>query len=324
MRTVWIILTVLLIALLVGGLAWLGQKPARTASAGAPLPATLPATQPDRTLRLGMVPERDIFAQRRRFQALADYLSAKLQRPVKLVTVNSYQSVLQDFAEKQVDAAFLGSMVAVLTMDRLDAKLLLKTELDGGISSYCGVMFVPDGSSIRSIDDLAGHSIAMVRTTTGGNLYPMYELVHHGLLNGRKPPQIRWVGTHDDAIRAVMEGEVDAGAVKNLRLDAFEKLHPQFKVRRLGASEQVPENTLLVRGDVAEELGPLLSKLLLSMDSTEEGRTALAAYGAVRFLPCRVEEYKVIYDLSEALGPAWIQLDIQGPPPKRPPGVPRS
>ena len=41
------------------------------------------STQPaGRPLRIGLVPERDIFLQRKRYRILADYLSGRMGRPV--------------------------------------------------------------------------------------------------------------------------------------------------------------------------------------------------------------------------------------------------
>src|SRR4051812_10682421 len=88
------------------------------------------------SLRIGLIPERDIFAQRARYRALADYLAARLGRPVELVTLNSYENILRDFADRQVDAAFLGSLVAVLAADRLDVRILVKSELPDGATTY--------------------------------------------------------------------------------------------------------------------------------------------------------------------------------------------
>ena len=305
----------MMVALIAAAVVWLIRMPAA--------PDRLPPMPPDNgqqqdALRLGLIPERDIFAQRLRYQALAEHLSDRLERPIVLVTLNTYEGVLKDFEEKQIDGAFLGSMVAVLAHDRLGAQILVKPQNAEGVSVYRGVIVVRRDSPITSIEDLAGRSVAMVRTTTAGNLFPVSLMLRHGLLDARQPPQFRWVGTHDQVIAELMAGRVDAGAVKDLRLDAFERANAPPKLVRLAVSEPVPNNALVVRADVDPALRERLEQALLTMHENGVGREALAAFGAGRFLTCRIEQYKAIYDMADQLGPAWQQLGVSGPAPRRP------
>lgn len=310
----------LIILLGVGLLIWLGMMPVGQWNSKSAASDSARLGRP--AIRIGLIPERDIFEQRRRYRALGDYVAAELGRPVELVTANSYENIIRDFGDRQIDAAFLGSLVAVLAVDRMNAQILVKPELPDKVSGYRGLVFVPSDSPVKSFDDLQGRTIAMVRTTTGGNLYPMYELFQRGLLNSAKPPKVLWVGTHDDVILEVAQGWADAGALKDLRLDEYEKTHAGQKFRRLGHSEMVPENGLVVRADIAPEIAESLRQTLLKMDSTAAGRKALQAFGAARFLSCQIGEYKAIYDMSEALAPVWEQTGIGGRPPKRPTSQP--
>jgi len=274
------------------------------------------ATRASDAIRIGIVPERDIFAQRRRYRVLMDYLETRIDKPIALVTVNTYQAILDDFAEQQVDAAFLGSMVAVLTMDRLGTQVAVKPKMIGGETTYHGVMFVGPDSQIASLDDLRGRTIAAVRTTTAGDLFALYTLKQAGLLDATPALRFAWVGTHDDVMMEVVAGRVDAGSAKNLRLSAYESLH-KLTMLRLAEGPPVPNNALLLRADVAASLGPALSDALLSMHESAEGRDALAAFGATQFMPCDAEEYAAIYDMIAAIGDAWPRLGIDGAPPKR-------
>jgi phosphonate transport system substrate-binding protein len=314
-KKIWIILVGLLLVLLIGLLVMLGGDPPGVAG-GAATAGTRSA--PGQAIRIGLVPERDIFTLRKRNRALADYLQKQLGRPVELVTASSYGGILRDFQENQVDAAFLGSLVAVLAMDRMNAQVMLKTELPSGVSAYHGVICVPEDSPIQDVNDLAGRRLAVVRTTTGGNLFPLYSLAEHGIVMEGQRPRLLWMGTHDDAVGAMMRGEADAAGVKDLRLQAVLAANPQWKVRVLVQSDAVPENALVVRGDLAATLGNELAAALLKMDQTPEGQAALQSYGARRFLPCRIEEFGAIYDIVDRIGPAWPQLGIDGPAPRDP------
>jgi phosphonate transport system substrate-binding protein len=315
MKSPWFILVLVLLVLVVALVVWLAVMPPAREEPGpaAAPPAPAPAAS---EIHIGLVPERNIFELRTRYLALARYLSAKLDRPVAVVTVNTYQAVLQEFAEKKVDAAFLGSLVAVLAIDRLDAQVLVKPVDAQGRSTYHGVIIVKENSPIRGPEDLAGRTVAMIRTTTAGDLFPIGLMSKAGVLAHDPPARPVWVGTYDDVILETLAGRTDAGAVKNLRLDAYLAAHPEARLRRLAESAEVPNDALIVRAELASTLGPVLKAALLGMDKDPAGAKALGEFGAVRFVDCRPGEFQAVYDGVQEVGGQWERLGIDGPPPK--------
>jgi len=309
-----IILSAMLVLVVVGMFICAAYK-SGTDGQGPPPVQTGPATNAT-PLRLALIPERNIFAQRQRYQSLADDLAEHLNRPVELVSLNTYQSVLDEFAQKHIEGAFVGSMLAVLAYERLGTVVLAKPAHPDGVSTYAGVIIVRDDSPISDIAGLAGRSIALVRTTTAGNLFPIYLFHRNDMLTDVKRPIFRWVGTHDDVINEVIAGTVDAGAVKNLRLDAYLTEHPEVRIRRLATSDQVPDNGLIVSGDMPADQMRALRETLLKMDQDERGRAALKAFGSKGFAPCRIEDYQAVYRMVDEIGSAWDQLGVAGPPPK--------
>ncbi|MCY2930688.1 MAG: phosphate/phosphite/phosphonate ABC transporter substrate-binding protein [Planctomycetota bacterium] len=311
-KWVWAILVVTLAGLLAAGLLWLG---------GPPRPPTRPAddapARPGRPLRIGLIPERDPFALHKQYQRLTDYLADALDRPVELATMNTYEGVLADFAEKSVDAAFLGSLVTVLAVDRQGARVLVKPEFPGNATTYTGVLIVRADSPAKSLADLAGRQIAMVKTTMAGHLFPYYLLATAGLLDRPDAPRPLWAGTHDDVVQAVIDGKADAGSVKSLRLEEVLARHPEWKIRRLATSPAVPTNALIVGGDMPAATAEKLAAALMGMDKDPRGRDVLAGLGMRRFLPCRIEEYGAIYDMAGALEPVWARTEIGGTLPRR-------
>jgi phosphonate transport system substrate-binding protein len=307
-----------MIAAAVAGFVWLAwiQHTVRPVAA---LPTTQPATPPSEpVLRIGLVPEYEVFALRRSYQPLIAYLSDHLGRKVETVTLGTYEAVLLDFQDQQLDGAFLGALTAFLTMDRYNAQVVAKPEKPDGSSTYQGIIFVRDDSPIQSLDQLPGHSIAMLRATTAGSLFPLSEMAKRGLLTRPDAPRFVWMGTHDDVIEAVISGQADVGAVKSVRLNSFDKAHGAMKVRRLAASPAVPNNALVLRDDIAGQWGPKITQLLLDLDKDPAGRQALKTLGATRFVPCARREYDPLYDMIETVGPAWNNVGVIGPAPRRP------
>lgn len=317
-KLTWVILALTLAGLLGAALVWLGGPP-RTPTR--PNPDEGKPLRAGRPLVIGLIPERDPLKLHEQYEKLSSYLADVLDRPVELATMSTYEGVLADFAEKHVDGAFLGSLVTVLAVDRLGARVLVKPEFADGTTGYTGVLIVRDDSPARGLADLGGKQIAMVKTTMAGHLFPYHLLATMGLLDCPAAPSPLWAGTHDDVLRAVVDGTADAGAIKNLRLDEQLARHPEWKIRRLGASSSVPTNALVVRGDMAPEISAKLADAMTGMDKTPRGREVLKILGMRRFLPCQIEEYGTIYDMA-GTDQVWVRTGIGGQSPRRPATAP--
>lgn len=276
---------------------------------------------PHLALRLGIIPERNVYQQRTAYRLLGDYLQTKdlglpIHTTVDILTASSYSSALKDMEEGQLDAAFVGSLVAALAYERCGAEVVLKSEELDGRSMYAGVVFVRESSPARTFNDLMGKRIGGVKTTTAGAVYPLYLIRKLGW-QALDVPTLVWSGTHEDVINEVLLGSVDAGAVKDLRFDAYMKEHPEAQLRTLSLSGRVPNNALVLRKGLPAAQKEKLPAALLAMESDPAAVPALAALGYKRFVCSDIKEYGPLYDMIEAIGPAWFALDV-GPAPHRP------
>jgi ATP phosphoribosyltransferase-like protein len=77
-----------------------------------------------------------------------------LDSPVKVLVFTQFREMTTPLA------AFLGSLVTVLAVDRMDAQVIVKTELPGRISTYHGVICVPEDSTFAKPADLDACRVA--------------------------------------------------------------------------------------------------------------------------------------------------------------------
>jgi len=313
------------LAAVIGLLGWLSALPDRQ-------PAAVLASNglPAVTFRLGLVPDRNISEQRQAFRALAAYLEThvRLNRRmstegaapalhVELVTSTNYASILKDFHDGDVDGAFLGSLVALLAVDRCGAQVVAKSENQAGLDTYAGVLFVSENSPITSLAGLRGKKLAGVRTTMAGSIYPLFAFDRAGV-DAAALPELVWCGTHDDVIDEVIAGHVDAGAVKDVRLNAYEREHAGVKFRRLGSGPRAPDNALVVGSNTPADLRDALLAALLAMRQDSQAEPVLEKLGLNGFAACELSEYAGLYDMIESLGPRWAATGIDGRAPHRP------
>ena len=80
--------------------------------------------QPAQTLRIGLIPEQNIFRQKNRYEPLADYLSKKLEAKVVLKVLSRYGNIIENFVSNDLDGAFFGSFTGALAHRKLGVEAL--------------------------------------------------------------------------------------------------------------------------------------------------------------------------------------------------------
>jgi phosphate/phosphite/phosphonate ABC transporter binding protein len=283
-------------------------------------------------LIIAVLPEQDLLAQEQRYTPLVDYLSDRLglQTTVELKLLPNYGKVIEEFQEGRINAAFLGSLAFALARAQAGVEPLARPERDG-ISQYRGLIVARKDSGIEDWTDLRGKSFGFVdKATTAGHLYPLIYLREHGV---KRPEEylgsIVYTGSHDLLFRKVYDGELDAGAAKDLMLQEVAKTRPEIEegLRILAVSPPVPNNAFVLSGDLdfpcfrchqlvpstasetygkpprrPEELNQLLAELLLGLHESPDGRAVLQALGADRFVRTTVEDLREVNRMIEQAG----------------------
>lgn len=255
---------------------------------------------------IGLIPEMDIFVQKKRYEPIARYLSQKTGAVVELKILSRYGNILDNFQSEGLDGAFFGSFTGALAIKKLGVEPLARPEYEGGVSTYSGMVFTRKDRGIKTARDMKGKVFVFVdRATTAGWLLPLYFFRTHGISDYRVWfKETYFSGTHEDAIEDVLHGKADLGAAKDLVFYRLAKENPRIteELEILATSPKVPANTLAVRHDLDPTLKSLLTSSLLSMDQNEEGRRVLAQFGAKRFLATGVQDYAPVIEYAEHIG----------------------
>ena len=271
-----------------------------------PIPPAEQKKAPVQALTIGLVPEQNIFAQIQRYEPLAGYLSKKAGVPIKLKVLHSYNDVIKDFVALKLDGAFFGSFTYVVAHSKVGAQIIALPELLDGRSMYHANIFARRDSGIKTAADMKGKRFAFVnRSTTAGYIYPLIYFKENGISDYNKYlGEVYFTGTHSDTIYDVLNGSADIGAAKS---SVYERLASvDVRIRNdlllIAKSKDVPENGLVLRKDLADEIKDRLKGALLGMDTDPEGIIVLRFLGARRFIAANDEDYKTVYDYARILG----------------------
>jgi phosphonate transport system substrate-binding protein len=287
---------------LVAALAACSREPAQEPPREATPVASIPC------ITIALVPERNVFEQKKRYQPLQEYLSATVGRPVAFKLLDNYQLIFSEILERRVEGAFFGSMNGAIAQLRGGIEILARPVDLSGVSTYTGVLFARSGSGITADPrSWRGKRVALVnKVTTAGYLYPLSLLRLSGYRGEpeRYFKQMTFTGSHDAAILAVLNGEADFGACKNTVYDDYLRLHPEARrsLTVLAESATVPSNGLGVHPDLDPELKRRLREALLSMNAREEGQRALRQFQAQRFVETGALDYEPVFTMARQAG----------------------
>jgi phosphonate transport system substrate-binding protein len=257
-------------------------------------------------LKLGVLPEQNIFRQLQRYEPLAAYLSARTGVKVRLSVLPRYGNIVRNFSSSGLDGAFFGSFTYALAHRRLGVEVLARPQMLNGSSTYFGVILVRRDSGIRDVRGLKGKRFAFVdQATTAGYLLPLSCFAHAGITDYRAfLGEAYFAGTHEDVVHDVLDGKADAGAAKSSVLERMAGEDPRVMsdLTFLDRSPDVPENALALAPTVAPEVRERVRRVLLAMHEDPDGREALARLGALRFVPTRDEDYAPVYRFAAEAG----------------------
>jgi phosphonate transport system substrate-binding protein len=277
-------------------------------------------------LVIALLPERNVFEQKKKYLPLQNYLSEKLGISVYFKLLDNYDHIFAELLDGKVDGGFWGSMNGAIAQLRGGVEILARPVWEDSTSTYLSYIYTSKGSSITADPKTwSGKSIAFVnKATTAGFLYPMSLLREAGIDAdpGEYFSRAIFSGSHDASIMAVFQGEVDMGASKNTIYQEYIDRHPEVRdgLVIIATSPHVPSNGLGVRPDLSDNLKKSLREVLISMKDDEEGRSVLKQFGALRFIATSFEDYRPVIDMAKIAGiklEEWPLRDVRGPRPYR-------
>lgn len=263
-----------------------------------------------RTLRIGFVPERDIRNMAAKFEPLVEYLGRKLNIKVTSSYFANYDEVCDRIMHGRLDLAYFGSFSYVLTHAKAQVEPIVRPDYKEG-SSYKGLIIVKKGGNIKNVADMKGKRLALVHPATyAGYLYPLYYLKKHGV---NKPEEyfseVKFAGFQDKPIFALLRGEADVAACKDLAYQGIIKENPNLEkeLEILSVSAPVPSNAICVSRDLDPALKGKVKDILLNLSVDKEAQQVLESLGANGFIETKDKDYRNLYEMIEEMG---IDLNI--------------
>lgn len=249
-------------------------------------------------IHFGVIPRYNPIIMYRSYQPMMDYLTANTPYRFELKLSRNYHEAVEFLQNGTTPVASLGDVTFAEAHQKFGAEPILKPLNADREAYYHSYIIVREDSSIQSLEELKGKLFAFGDYhSTSGKLIPYHHLKLHGIELDDFSSYLH-LDSHDAVAKAVLKGNVDAGAVK----DVVALRYREHGLRFLAISDPIPSVPIVVRKDAPEELVAALKIALLAIDP-DDPRIAQElirwdpefSHG---FVSAAIDDYQLIFDLT--------------------------
>ena len=181
--------------------------------------------------KIGVLAKRGPQICCKKWIATADYLSISLPDTEFEIVPLNFDEIYSTVEKKEVDFVIANPYFYVNLEARYDASRIatLKNKKANTVcTDFGGVIFTLKNSGLKTIDQLHNKTFMAVHSTSlGGYQMACKELKNEEIFPCKHFKDIKFGGTHDSVVYAVLNGKVDAGTV---RTDTLERMEREGKI----------------------------------------------------------------------------------------------
>jgi phosphonate transport system substrate-binding protein len=249
-------------------------------------------------VRYWLTPHSKTSLLRERHEPLRVHLEKVWGVPVRLEVATDYDTLVQHLRSGAFDLVELSPYAFVRAQNESVALSPLANVIADGATSGAGYIVVRSDSSVRTLEDLRGKTLALVDpSSTTGYLYPMKLLLDKRLDPFSHFSRTEFLGNHESALMAVHEGRADAAATYQGALHSLEQSHAisPLSFRIIAKTGRSPRDLFCANGRLSSEAQASMRAGLLGIDGrTPEGRAVLSSLRLNGFAPADDSLYEPV------------------------------
>jgi phosphonate transport system substrate-binding protein len=234
------------------------------------------------------------------YEDIFDYIGEKLGQEVQMVQRKTYAEVNFLIKEGRIDAAFVCSRPYIEGHRDFGMELLC-VPVCFGKTEYRSYFIVHKDSPLQKLENLRGKDFAFSDPlSNSGMLIPEYVLAKMGQTPDSFFRKHIFTYSHDNSIRSVAEGDVDAAAVDSLIWDYLNAKKSEWttQTRIIYRSAPCAIPPVVVSVGIDQELKEKLRSIFLDMHKDPKGRQILEKVLIDRFITIEDSAYDSIRQME--------------------------
>jgi phosphonate transport system substrate-binding protein len=196
------------------------------------------------------------------YQPFVEYLTENTPYQFEIKLSRTYQETIDQFGHGKITIASCGPVPYVRAKEKYPVAPILRTLSKDGKPYYHGIIVVRQDSPIRKLTDLKGRSFAFGQEwSTAGHILPEYHMVRANV-HLKDLKNYSFLRHHDSVVRGVLQGQFDAGAVKDVVAFQYQSKGLSF----IHTSDPIPTVPIVVRNDTPKEMIESVKSALLKLN----------------------------------------------------------
>lgn len=264
------------------------------------------------TLVFSIIPTEETTQEVDIYAPLLAKLKEKTGKSVEFFMPTSYASVIEAMINGWVQIGVHGPNSYVLakekdpTLEVFATYTKKKGHFQEEGAGYRAVLVVKADSKFDSLDSLKGSVLGLADpASTSGNLLPRIvfgEEINTGPDLEKYFSKVVYTGGHDQSALAVFEGRVDDAFVATHRLDNVidRGLAKEEDFRVLWQSEVIPQDPMVMRGDLCDDLKAQIKDAFLTLHEDPTSQRFFDGINSTKFVPMDDADYDIIRKLVAA------------------------
>lgn len=232
------------------------------------------------------------------FNPLMDYLNENIPGVIfKVEASRDYATFDNKLKSRAVPFALPNPYQTLMAIDH-NYKVIAKM---GDDQNFKGIILVRKDSNIKTPADLKGHAVSYpAPTALAATMLPQHYLHNNGL-NINKDIENKFVGSQESSIMNVFHGTTMAGATWPPPWKALSDERPELKaeLKVIWETQALPNNGIVVRDDVPEELTMQVQNLLANLHTTQQGQEILQKMYLSKYEKADNDTYQIVRDFIE-------------------------
>jgi len=199
----------------------------------------------------------------------------------RIIIVKDYDALIDGMEKGLIDVGWFSPFAYVTARKKIGVKPIATPRVNGRFS-YRGYIIARKSSNIQSLSDLKGRHFGYVDPkSASGYLYARHILKSNGLDPDRIFSKVSFMGTHDNVIKAVLNGEIDAGATYNEAMDMAKARGLDVNALKIIAeTEDIPKDAIAVNPSIPDEVASLLQKAFVEFKEFQGLKTPVDGFVA--------------------------------------------
>jgi len=263
-----------------------------------------------RIVRFGLVPAEGGTDMVERFEPLIEYLENTLEIEIEASSATEYIGVITAMQNDQIDFAYFGPKSYIEAANIAGAQALVKEINTHGEPGYHAIITARRDSGMRTLEDARGKDFAFVtQNSTSGYLVPTVGIHERtGMMPEEFFGEIRFTGSHGNAVQAVLRGDVPVAATNEFDLQAMARSGSVDKTQlvTLWRSELIPASVIAARRELPESLKAAVRDAIIRF--SDERPRALREMSRGGFVPAKDSDY----DVTRLLEQRRVELESAG------------